>query len=223
VTLSPSDFSARLRERASLEKLLLEAPIVSALWEYFSLLSKWNAKVNLTALRLDPVSDEAIDRLLIEPLVAAKQVTEAGNWLDLGSGGGSPAIPMRIALGESRLAMVERRERKASFLREAVRALGLASTTVRAEDVEVVLRQADPGSVHLVTVRALKLSEEILEAVSLAMGAGGRLVLFQTDGGNQSPQTSIAGFSSVSEIKLSASGSAVIRVLQRSTWNTDSG
>lgn len=224
VPLNPSDFSAQLVERASRAGLLLDEAFVAALWTYYSLLARWNAKINLTALRLDPVSEEAIDRLLIEPLAAAKQAQGVENWLDLGSGGGSPAIPMRIVLGDSHLTMVERRERKAAFLREVARTLGLASTTVRAEDAEDVLRQAKPGSVHLITARALRLSDELLKATARALSAEGRLVLFQTDGSrSQSAQLSIAGLSIVSETKLDTSRTPVICVLQRSTWNIDSG
>jgi 16S rRNA (guanine527-N7)-methyltransferase len=216
VTLSRSDFSARLRERAPHDGLPLEDAVLDALWTYYGLLAKWNAKINLTALRLDPVSDEAIDRILVEPLAATKQVTNAESWLDLGSGGGSPAIPMRIVLGHSKLTMVERRDRKAAFLREVVRALGLASATVRTEDVEVVLRQAKSLSVQLVTVRALRLTDRILDGISHALAPDGRLVLFQTGGGDSASFQAPSGFSVASRIKLNTSGSPVVLNLQPS-------
>jgi 16S rRNA G527 N7-methylase RsmG len=41
---------------------------------YFELLTHWNARINLTALPLDPPTDETFDRLLVEPLAAAKQI-----------------------------------------------------------------------------------------------------------------------------------------------------
>ena len=57
---------------------------------------RWNRKINLTALT-DP--DEAIDRLLLEPLVAARYLPVPGepSLMDIGSGGGSPAIPLKLA------------------------------------------------------------------------------------------------------------------------------
>ena len=51
-------------------------------------------------------------------------------WFDIGSGGGSPAIPLKLARPTLPLPMVESKTRKAVFLREAVRALGLARREV---------------------------------------------------------------------------------------------
>ena len=79
--------------------------------------------MNLTALPLDPPTDETFDRLLIEPLAASRQVRAdmASVWFDLGSGGGRPAIPLKIARQQLRLTMIESKERKSAFLREAAR------------------------------------------------------------------------------------------------------
>ena len=87
------EFRERLRRRARAAGLNLEANLVEKLEIYYQLLTKWNAKINLTAFRLVPEGDEsAIDRLLIEPVVAARYVSEnARTLLDAGSGGGSPA------------------------------------------------------------------------------------------------------------------------------------
>jgi 16S rRNA (guanine527-N7)-methyltransferase len=89
---------------------------------YFDLLFRWNQKINLTSLTN---IDEAIDRLLLEPVAAARELAHSPSIIDLGSGGGSPAIPLALALSAPRLVMVESRSRKAAFLREAVRELGM--------------------------------------------------------------------------------------------------
>ena len=53
---------------------------------YFRLLTQWNAKINLTALPLEPPTDETFDRLLIEPLAAAPQLeTGSDGWAGPGS------------------------------------------------------------------------------------------------------------------------------------------
>ena len=112
---------------------------------YFLLLAKWNAKVNLTAFRLAPGGDdEAIDRLLIEPLVAAKHVPpDAVSLLDAGSGGGSPALPLKLALPGLRLRMVEVKTRKAVFLREAIRELALKDAEVETSRFEELLSRPE--------------------------------------------------------------------------------
>ena len=91
---------------------------------YFELLRKWNRKVSLTALPVEDAGDEAIDRLLIEPVLATKYLPKSdATALDIGSGGGSPAIPMKLAAPGISLRMVESKTRKAAFLREVVRTL----------------------------------------------------------------------------------------------------
>src|SRR5262249_62154900 len=100
---------------------------------YLRLLARWNATVNLTSLALDPPGDETFDRLVVEPIVAAERMhgvpggsSSVAVWYDLGSGGGSPAIPLKLVRSSWTLTMVESRERKAMFLREAGRHLKLA-------------------------------------------------------------------------------------------------
>jgi len=148
---------------------------------YFRLLAHWNATINLTSLRLNEPSDEAFDRLLVEPLAAARQIPDASKaWYDLGSGGGSPAIPLKIARPALRLTMIESRERKAAFLREAIRTVGLAETTVLNERFEEVAgTSGNTGTADLVTVRAVKADPELFMTAGLLLNAGGRLLLFR--------------------------------------------
>jgi 16S rRNA (guanine527-N7)-methyltransferase len=71
--------------------------LTSRLETYFRLLETWNRKINLTGLNLAEATPDTIDRLLIEPLVAARHIpASAARMLDVGSGGGSPAIPIRV-------------------------------------------------------------------------------------------------------------------------------
>src|SRR5207302_1163702 len=117
------------RTRAARADLSIDGREIAALEAYFRLLARWNATINLTALPLAEPTNETFDRLFVEPLTAAPFVLDAGQvWFDLGSGGGSPALPLKIARPSLRLTMVESKSRKAAFLREATRQLGLEST-----------------------------------------------------------------------------------------------
>ena len=69
--VAPRDFSTRLTRRAARAGLFLTDDLVEKLSAFYALLSRWNQKINLTALA-DP--DEAIDRLMLEPLLAARHV-----------------------------------------------------------------------------------------------------------------------------------------------------
>ena len=148
---------------------------------YFRLLTHWNAKINLTALPLDPPTDETFDRLLVEPLAASRHIENVPTvWFDLGSGGGSPAIPLRIARPAFTLTMVESRERKSAFLREAVRVLGLAGTQVQNARFEDVAEDSGyAGKADLLTVRAVKADSGLFQVAGKLLRSGGRLILFR--------------------------------------------
>ena len=116
--MSLRDIAEVLADRAAHAGLLVPEALSARLVVYYQVLSHWNRKINLTALS-DP--DEAVDRLLLEPIAAATHLPHHAALVDLGSGGGSPAIPLALATNAANLVMVESRVRKAAFLREALR------------------------------------------------------------------------------------------------------
>jgi 16S rRNA (guanine527-N7)-methyltransferase len=179
---SHREFRDRLRRRAKSAGLTLNADLVEKLEIYYQLLAKWNAKINLTAFKLTPEGDEAaIDRLLIEPVVAARYVAEnARTLLDAGSGGGSPAIPLKLASENLHLRMVEVKTRKAVFLREAVRALGLRDAEVETSRFEELLPRAElHETLDLVSIRAVRIETRTLLTLQAFLRTGGKLMLFR--------------------------------------------
>jgi 16S rRNA (guanine527-N7)-methyltransferase len=169
----------RLAQRASLVGVEMPPTLALQLEAYFRLLARWNDRINLTALRLDPPTDQAVDRLIIEPLVATRLIAEARTWFDLGSGGGSPAIPLKLANTAVHLTMVESKERKAAFLKDAIRILGVGGALVETERIEVLaLHHPLDRSIDIVTVRAVRLDPSLFEAVRRLLKPGGRVVLF---------------------------------------------
>jgi 16S rRNA (guanine527-N7)-methyltransferase len=101
--------------------------------------------------------------------------------LDIGSGGGSPAIPMKLAAPGISLRMVESKLRKAAFLREVVRTLDVDRTTVDAVRYEVLLaRPSLNEAIDVVTVRAVKVDRKTLTEFQSFIKPGGSLFLFGT-------------------------------------------
>ena len=173
-------FRDRLRQRAERAKVTLAEESADRLETYYLLLSHWNRKINLTALPLESMADHAIDRVIVEPLVAAGEIG-AGllPWFDLGSGGGSPAIPIKILRPEAHLTMVEARSRKAAFLREAIRELSLSNVAViedRIENLEMRVELA--GVAQVVTVRAVRADAVFFGSARFLLGGGGELFIF---------------------------------------------
>jgi 16S rRNA (guanine527-N7)-methyltransferase len=172
------DTRSRLLRRAAKADLAIAAPVADRLVAYLELLLRWNRKINLTALENQ---DEAIDRLLLEPLAAARHIRPAaGRLIDLGSGGGSPAIPLVLALPGLDLTMVEIKARKAAFLREAVRVLELPRTLVETVRFEELLeRNGHRGTYSLVSVRAVRMDGGALRQVAEFLAPDGLALLFR--------------------------------------------
>ena len=183
---NPRDFRARLERRAKRVGLTVSVELAERLGAYVELLSRWNKRMNLTAL---DERDEAIDRLLIEPLVAVKYLpARSAAVLDIGSGGGSPAIPMKLAASGIALRMVEAKTRKAAFLREAIRQLNLGDTVVEASRYEELLSRPDlHEAAGVVTVRAVRIEARVLTGLQAFLAPGGEIFLFRGSSGPDAP------------------------------------
>ena len=154
---------------AGLEALALPAHLADPLLDYLALLDRWNRAYNLTAVR-DP--REMLTRHLLDSL-AMHSFVDAGPLADLGAGAGLPGIPLAIARPGLSVALVESNGKKARFLREAVRTLGLVDVRVlesRAEAVDA------PGRYALITARALDRLAGIIAVGGHLLGPGGRLL-----------------------------------------------
>jgi 16S rRNA (guanine527-N7)-methyltransferase len=144
---------------------------------YAALLEKWNARMNLTAVR-DP--EEIITRHFGESIFAARKLfpapeTEA-TAIDIGSGAGFPGLPIKIWNPALDLTLIESNQRKAVFLREVVRTLNFSNVKVHAERAEQVSAQAD-----LVTLRAVEQFDQILPVALKLIASPGRIALLIGD------------------------------------------
>lgn len=176
-----SDGSAgRIADRASHAGLSIDPAVLKRLDTYLQLLTRWNRRINLTALKLDPPADEAIDRLLIEPLVGARHIRPEDRLvIDVGSGGGSPAIPMKIAAPAPRMVLVESRVRKCAFLREAARELELPAVEVENVRLESLASRAEyRAAADLVSLRAVAPTNELWGSIRPLVRPGGRIFWF---------------------------------------------
>ena len=115
---------------------------------YLDLLLKWNARTNLTAIR-DP--EEIVRRHFGESLFAAQHLGSCSTLLDFGSGAGFPGLPIALLHPEINVTLAESQNKKATFLREVIRTLGL-KTEIWAARVETMPESRTFG---VVTLRAV--------------------------------------------------------------------
>ena len=184
--MAPRDFRTRLARRANKAGVFVPDDLAERLGAYVDLLTRWNRKINLTALD-DP--DEVVDRLLLEPLATVRHLpTMTGMLMDVGSGGGSPAIPLKLAAPGLKLTMVEVKARKSAFLREAVRTLELQDTAVETARYEELLVKPELHEVFdVVTMRAVRVETKTLNTLQAFLRTGGNILLFRGPAGPMAP------------------------------------
>jgi 16S rRNA (guanine527-N7)-methyltransferase len=129
---------------------------------YLALLSKWSNRINLISQRdLPSIATKHLGQaLMMVPVVSSLPNRVI---LDLGSGAGFPAIPLKVALPDSYFILVESRRKRANFLKEIIRSVGL-------DRIEVVNDRIEDwggrqGGVDLITARAVAAPGKMLELV----------------------------------------------------------
>lgn len=135
-----SDFAQRLTARAAELELTLAPEAVAQLDAYRRILQEWNQAMSLVAEADDTTLLEKhfLDSLrLAAVLRGLPAVADGGSLADIGAGGGLPGLVIKAALPELRVVMVESHKRKAAFILEAARAMGLQveALALRAEEV----------------------------------------------------------------------------------------
>jgi 16S rRNA (guanine527-N7)-methyltransferase len=145
----------------------LPGPARQALGSYLDLLAAWAPRVNLTGAR----TPEARVEVLVASVLPAASVPSPGTLLDVGSGNGSPGLVLALLRPDLQVTLLEPRQKRWAFLREAAREAGATNVTVlRAR------HDGYPGPpADTVTVRALALD---LEDLAHLVRPGGRAIVF---------------------------------------------
>jgi 16S rRNA (guanine527-N7)-methyltransferase len=193
---------------------------------YIDLLLRWNARTNLTAVR-DPES--IVTRHFGESLFLARRLLSAPDFsgplttdhrplttvLDIGSGAGFPALPMKIWAPNIALTMIESNHKKAAFLREVSRALTLTDINVVAERAETLVDRLPPAD--LVTLRAVEKFETVVPLATRFLAPNGRLAFLIGSSQLKSLAALTPAISWLPLIPIPTSSSRVVAVSESST------
>jgi 16S rRNA (guanine527-N7)-methyltransferase len=138
----------------------------------YSLFLRWSARINLTAIR-----DQGciLSRHFVESIACARALPAGiSTLLDFGSGAGFPGLPIALCRPEIAVTLAESQGKKAAYLREAVRILGL-SAKVHSGRAEALATHFD-----CVTLRAVDKMERAVQSAALLVRPGGWLALMTT-------------------------------------------
>jgi 16S rRNA (guanine527-N7)-methyltransferase len=135
----------------------------------------WNRRINLVS---EKASKEIVVHHFVDSLTPAPWIERPdGLLIDLGSGGGFPGIPLRIALPRLHLTLVESSRKKTSFLAHIIRTLRLDNVTIIRERVEALIGEpACAGSFDTVLSRAAFKLPALLRMASFFLKPGGLLI-----------------------------------------------
>ncbi|HLK54486.1 MAG TPA: 16S rRNA (guanine(527)-N(7))-methyltransferase RsmG [Candidatus Angelobacter sp.] len=150
----------------------LDESRLRAISTYIDLLLKWNARINLTAIR-EP--SEIVQRHFGESLFVAKYLLDQQQpqtAIDLGSGAGFPGVPFAMLAPEVQVTLIESQQKKGTFLKELIHALGLKNVKVFGDRAENY-----PDTADLVMLRAVEKFDHVLPMAERLTKAGGRIAL----------------------------------------------
>ena len=174
-TAPPAALSSETIRRALGEfQLTVNDQQVQQIQRYMNVLLAWNEKINLTAIR-DPL--EILHRHFCESMWAAPAVpVENGRLADVGSGGGFPGLPLKIIRPELQVFLIESNIKKATFLAEVIRELGLVDARVLVNRYEELSEDVAP--LDIVCSRALGDFQPFLEWAASGRVAASQVVLW---------------------------------------------
>ncbi|HEX5965199.1 MAG TPA: 16S rRNA (guanine(527)-N(7))-methyltransferase RsmG [Pyrinomonadaceae bacterium] len=140
-------FEEALKLNQSVFEIDLASETLSGLSAYYSVLTRWNARLHLVA----PCSpEEFATRHVLESLMLLKHLPQDAKIADIGSGAGLPIIPCLIARPDLHATLIESSQKKSVFLREALSAVGRHATIIARPFEEV-----PTPDVSFITCRAL--------------------------------------------------------------------
>jgi 16S rRNA (guanine527-N7)-methyltransferase len=147
---------------------------------YLSLILRWNARINLTAIRDE---NSILSRHFVESIACARALPSGiSTLLDFGSGAGFPGIPIALCRPEIAVILAESQGKKAAFLQEAARVLGISSE-IYSGRAETLRTQFDCA-----TLRAVDRMEQAVRAAAELVRPGGWLALMTTHDGAAASQ-----------------------------------
>lgn len=161
-----------LEHRTQEMGLMLSDSNIQAFELYVAELKKWNSKVNLTAITAD---EEIVAKHLVDSLVFATQVNDTENVLDIGSGAGLPAIPLKIVKPLVSVVSVDAVAKKIHFQRHVARLLKFNSFEALHARVEK-MREFEDRRFDVITSRAFSQLDRFVVLAAPLLATGGRMI-----------------------------------------------
>jgi len=170
-----SPFRSHLLAEAGALGQNLSGKEIDAFESHFQLLREWGRKMNLTGLKDDVA---IVRRHFLEPLAVADLLENEGRLVDLGSGNGFPAIPLKILRPGLDLVLVESSEKKSAFLWAVLRRIAARNARVETRRIRHVADLRDLLPCRYLTLRAVRARELLKGGTAPILADGGKALFF---------------------------------------------
>ena len=225
-------------EPSRTEPAVLSATQLSQISTYIDLLLRWNARINLTAIRTE---EEIVTRHFGESLFAARHLFSPASYpvsssvppvlkgfevgvevavdlarqspirvADLGSGAGFPGIPLKLWSPNIKLTLIESNQKKATFLREVVRTLTLTDIDIQNTRAETI-----PHTYDVVILRAVDLFSTILPTAARLTAPSGCLALLIAPSQLATARQALSSFEFSAPLQVPQSDSRLLVIATR--------
>jgi 16S rRNA (guanine527-N7)-methyltransferase len=171
--------------------------------EYVALLAKWNAKINLTAIR-DPaqmVTHHVLDCLTVVPEIAKLTQGKPVTVADVGTGAGLPGLVIALAQPQMHVTCIDTVEKKIAFVQQAIGTLGLKNAKAVASRTENLQEQFD-----VVTCRAFASLAEVIQLAGHLLDQDGFLLAMKGPKVEEEAAALPVGWQYLGAIKLAVPG-----------------
>lgn len=178
MTIRLTAFAIKKCRRNEQDSEIMTSPHLDSLCkQYVQLLLKWNAKINLTAITNE---DEIKIKHLEDAFCVLPYVKNAKSLIDLGTGGGIPGLPIKLALLELSVVLLDATQKKITFLQNVIATLQLDKINAvcgRAEDKRL---QLECGKFDIVISRATWALKAYLPLAGEYLAPGGKIIAMKS-------------------------------------------
>lgn len=144
---------------------------------YYQELIIWNNKFNLTAIT---ERDEVIIKHFIDSLTAVKYIKPNARIIDIGSGAGFPAIPLKIVRPDIEITMLDSLNKRVNYLNHMIDRLKLSKAIAIHSRAEDLARGSERASYDYVTARAVAGLNILLEYSISYLKVGGEFIAYKS-------------------------------------------
>jgi 16S rRNA (guanine(527)-N(7))-methyltransferase RsmG len=154
----PESYRETLDEQLNRFGLNLAIAVREKLADYCGELERWNQRINLTSLS----GAALVQRLAVEPVWIGEKLKISGTLVDIGSGNGSPAVPLCLTRNLPHVHLVEARSRRAAFLRHILARLKIDAEVHRGRFEEILV---EIPAVDWISLQAVYPTEDLRRAM----------------------------------------------------------